>query len=121
MNNKELLEKVIEDRLGNVLEDCENLERQKEQFREAMEALDRKIALDKIEDGKHEQETVQVEQKQSRVERYVLGIAVPIVMFGLKYMADRSHTTRVCNFEKDYTFTTTPAKKIIGNLFNSKK
>ena len=35
---------------------------------------------------------------------------VPAALMTLDYLYKRAHTTRVCNFEKDYNFTTTPGK-----------
>ena len=48
-------------------------------------------------------------------------IGVPIACAIGGFFAQQYYMKNVCQFEKDYTFTTTPGKNIIRNLFSWKK
>lgn len=101
--NKALLEEVIKDRLEKSLdEDAENRE---EAFNEAMEAIDRQNELDK----NNKDRIVKV------VEIGAAIVAVPLIEAGCK----KAFAKLICEFEKDYTFTTS-AGKTLANLFRFK-
>ena len=101
--NKALLDEVIKDRLEKSLdEDAENRE---EAFKEAMEAIDRQNELDK----NNKDRIVKV------VEIGAAIIAVPLIEAGCK----KAFAKMICEFEKDYTFTTS-AGKTLANLFRFK-
>ena len=82
-------------------------------FKEAMEIADRIIEMEKLESDKKEKE-------KSRIIKYIEVAAVPAGLFLLDCIFKRYYMRQVCNFEKDYTFTTTPGKSI-GSIFRFKK
>lgn len=101
--NKALLDEVIKDRLEKSLdEDAENRE---DAFREAMDAIDRQNELDK----NNKDRIVKI------VEIGAAIIAVPLIDAGCK----KAFAKLICEFEKDYTFTTS-AGKTLANLFRFK-
>lgn len=113
MENKELLEKVIQNRLENSLSEDMTPEEKKEAFKEAMDAIDRSIELERAEIAKKE-------QLPNRIIRVAEVAAVPVVLAGVDIFSKWKFMKTVCNFEKDYTFTTTPGRSISG-LFRFKK
>lgn len=133
--NRKLLDEVIEDRLDTALGSDVGTEEGKVAFKEAMEAVDRRIELAKLDASSKEQEEKRKleEEKQQReelakkkeqrvqtviriVEIGLALIAVPVMehIFKKDYMRD------VCTFEKDYTFTTSAGKAVSG-IFRFKK
>ena len=131
MEHKNLLEEVIENRLKKAKDDNLSEEEQKRAFKEAMEAVDRSIQLDKIASAENEQqmkldleieknELLKKEQKVNRIIKCVEVAAVPAALFIADCLFKRYYIRTVCNFEKDYTFTTTPGKSISG-IFRFKK
>lgn len=58
--------------------------------------------------------------KKAEIMKWVEIVGVPVGILVLDYAFKRSYMTRVCNFEKDYTFTTTPGRSISG-LFKFKR
>ena len=125
-----LLDEVIERRL-EIAADEPVSEESKRVFKEAMEAIDRKIQLERIEVSRKEVESKELlereklsrtkeEQKKNDIMRIVEVVAVPVGLFMLDCLFKRYYMRSVCNFEKDYTFTTTPGKSISG-LFKFKK
>lgn len=103
--NKALLEEVINDRLKRALEE-ENEEQSQVIFKEAMEAIDRQASLDK--------------DKKDNIVKYVeIGAAVllaPLIEAGCK----KAFAKIICEFEKDYTFTTS-AGRTLSSIFRFKK
>lgn len=97
--NKELLNQVIESKLQ---ESLESTDKDGQAFDEAMQAIDRQIELDK--------------NKRDKIIKCVeIGaavIAAPLVEAGLRKMFAKT----ICEFEKDYTFTTS-AGKSLSKLF----
>ena len=103
--NKALLEEVINDRLKRALEEG-NGEQAEVIFQEAMEAIDRQATLDK-------------DKKDNLVKYVEIGAAIllaPIIEAGCK----KAFAKIICEFEKDYTFTTS-AGRALSNLFRFKK
>lgn len=94
--NQEMLEKVIRDRLNKSLDD-NNSDRDKD-FNDAMEAIDRQIELDK-----HKKDVL-----IKLIEVGAISIAVPFVEAGIRKM----FVKLICEFEKDYTFTTSAGKSL---------
>lgn len=113
MENKELLETVIKDRLEKANSKDVDPEVKKASFREAMEAIDRLVELEKNESSKKEQKFAPL------IKAMEVGV-IPAGLILIDFLCKRSHTTRICNFEKDYTFTTTPGRSLSG-LFRFKK
>lgn len=102
--NKKLLDEVINNRLNRAL-DCEN-ENASDDFNEAMEAIDRQTELDK-------------NKKDKIIKCVEIGAAVllaPLIDAGCK----KGFAKMLCEFEKDYSFSTTAGKALSG-LFRFKK
>lgn len=101
--NKELLEKLINNRLQESLKDDG---RDSESFEEAMKAIDKSIELEK--------------QSKDRLVKYIeIGafvLAAPLIDAGCK----KAFAKMICDFEVDYNFTTT-AGKSLSSLFKFKK
>ena len=140
--NRELLEGVIEDRLRRAqLSDPEN-EVDKQVFKEAMDALSKQIELDKI-DASHEEQLAKLKIENERLkaeceknlrdeatkkseakkDRWVqigtfgAGLLIaPAIEYGFK----KGFAKLICEFEKDYTFTTS-AGRGLSSLFRFKK
>ena len=102
--NRRLLDEVITNRLALALEAGKDTDG--DAFAEAMEAIDRQTELDK--------------QKKEEIIKYVeIGAALvlaPIIETKCKEVFAKI----VCDFEKDYTFTTT-AGRALSSLFRFKK
>jgi hypothetical protein len=112
MENKELLEKVMRNRLERSLK-AGDAEREKADFREAMEATDRYIELEKVESAKKE-------QKENRILKIVEIAAVPVVLTGINFLCKKSFARDVMQFEKEDTFTSTPGRTGISSFFRFK-
>ena len=113
MENKALLEKVIKNRLEDSLSKDLNPEEKKQAFREAMEALDRQTEIEKA-------ETAKTEQTSSRIVKVIEVGAIPAALLTLDYLFKSRFMRNVCEFEKDYTFTTTPGRSI-SSFFKFRK
>jgi hypothetical protein len=113
MKSKELLEAVIESNLKIAQEHAVGTEEHNRAYKEAMEGIDRCIELDKIEDKKKE-------QKESKIVKYIEIAIIPAGLVVLDYVFKYHFMKTVCNFEKEYTFTTTPGRSI-SSLFRFKK
>ena len=98
-DNKELLNKVIEDRLTKSLEANEGND---VAFNEAMEAIDRQIQLDNS-------------NRDKMVKFVEIGAAVLLTPL-IDAQCRKAFAKMICSFEKDYTFTTT-AGKSLSKLF----
>ena len=102
--NKKLLEEVINNRLTKSLED--NPDEAKAAFEEAMQAIDRQNEMDK--------------DKRDKVIK-VLEIGTAVVAAPLIEAACKKGFARmICEFEKDYNFTTM-AGKSLSALFKFRK
>ena len=112
MENIKLLDEVITNRLELVKEFGKDSDDGKQAFKEAMEAMDRRIQLEKMSSAKEEQKKVDVLK--------IVEIAVPVGMLILDFAFKTHYMKTICNFEKDYTFTTTPGRSISG-LFKFKR
>lgn len=100
--NKQLLETVIKDRLEKSLVDSDN---SAEYFEQAMEAIDRSVELEK-------------QKKEKLIKALEIGalvIAAPLIEAGCR----KVFAEMICNFEKDYTFTTS-AGRSLTSLFRFK-
>ena len=144
MENKDLLEQVIEDRLNTSLDNEVDEKVRSQAHKEAMEAIDRQIQLKKLESSDEEQtikagfekdkidlekdkidlektkfELEKTEKKSNRIIKIVEIAAIPVGLFVADCLFKRYYMRQVCNFEKDYSFTTTPGKGI-SSLFRFK-
>lgn len=109
MDTKELLEKTVNDRLGAYSKELID----EKSFKEAMEATDRLIELEKIESAKEE-------QKKNRRLKWVEVGAVPFAIFGLNYIKESKFIEVLCKFETENTVTSSSFKQIISRLFSKK-
>ena len=132
--NKELLNKVIGHRLEKVLEQTETDE-DKQAFKEAMDALSKQIELEKIELSHQEQvkkleseekwntrnETVKISEanKDRIVQIGIFGAGLIVSPF-IERWVKMSYAKVLCEFEKDYNFTTSAGRALSG-LFRFKK
>lgn len=112
METKELLEKVVRDRLEKAADENMSEEEKHAAFEEAMKATDRFVEIAKVETNN--------EKKLNRVIKYIELLAIPAALMAVDYLFKMRYTKTVCNFEKDYTFTTTPGRSI-SQLFKFKK
>lgn len=110
--DKTLLDKVVEDRLTKALDPNLSDEERKAALKDGMEVVDRQIQLEKIEDARKE-------QSKNRLIKVVEVAAIPTVMLVTDFAMKRYFMREICNFEKDYTFTTSPGRGIAG-LFRLK-
>lgn len=122
--NKDQLDKVIDDRLESVLIYEEGSDEAKQAFKEAMKAIEVRNELEKIEyQKKSEIERIE-EAKRSEKKNTVLKVveiaAVPVGLFVLDCVFKNHYMKKVCNFEKDYTFTTS-AGKGLSSLFQFRR
>lgn len=120
--NRKLLEDVIEIRLEQALSisDSDN-EAAGEIFKEAMEAVDRSIELSKMKAAVDEQtlklEAASREAKFDRWVKYIEIGAVVIVTPVVGTVCNKVFAKIICEFEKDYTFTTS-AGRSLSKLFS---
>lgn len=119
--NRTLLDEVIKDRLEAVLDTEADAEGNNAAFRQAMEAIDRLNELNKIDASIEEQKTKQVTSKrESNIGMWIqIGglVATAVVAPTIQYCCNKRYAKLLCNFEKDYTFTTTPGKAV-SKFFN---
>ena len=102
--NKKLLAEVINDRLTKSL--GENPEESSAAFEEAMQAIDRQNEIDK-------------DKKEKILKALEIGTAVvaaPLIEAACK----KGFARMICEFEKDYNFTTM-AGKSLSSLFKFRK
>lgn len=111
--NKDKLDKVIDDRLNSVLLYDEGSEDAIRAFKEATKAIELRNEMEKIEDNKKS-------EKKNTVLKVVEIVAVPVGLFVLDAVFKTYYMKKVCNFEKDYTFTTT-AGRGLSSLFQFRK
>lgn len=112
METKQLLEDLVRDRLEKAADDSMTEEQKHAAFEEAMKATDRFVEVNKIESTN--------DKKFNRVVKFIEMIAIPVALMFVDFLFKKSFTRDICNFEKDYTFTTTPGRSI-SQLFKFKK
>ena len=98
---------------------------QKERERELeLEKEKLKVEREKLEaDKEKHQKELEAKADEGNKDRLVqIGIFVGGLVVGkcIDYAFERAHVTRICHFEKDYTFTTSPGRAL-GKLFKFKK
>lgn len=133
--NQKLLEEVIESRLKIVLDSEAGSEEARVAFKEAMEAVDRDTELHKLETARIDQlEKRELEadklnreeefrKKEARIGWIVKGVelaATLVLIPVVETVCKKAFAKDICNFEKDYTFTTSAGKSLVG-LFRFKK
>lgn len=133
--NKELLNKVLTNRLTKVLSTQTETEEDKQAFKEAMDASSRLIEIEKIEVSHREavekmeaeekrdlrNETVKISEAQKdRIVQVGIFVAGMVVSPLIERWVKMGYAKVLCEFEKDYTFTTAAGKSLSG-LFRFKK
>lgn len=121
--NRKLLDEVISSRLEYVSTYADASDNETEAFRQAMEAIDRQIKLSELDASADEQikkqDQSKEEAKKDRLVKLVEICAVPLVLVGVQYVCNMRYAKVLCNFEKDYTFTTS-AGRAMSKFFNFK-
>lgn len=133
--NRELLSRVIEERLERVLKSDAESDNAKSDFKEAMEAVDRQIELTKL-DASHEEQLKKQElekekqvreeelrMKEAKKDRWIRVAeiaAVSIVSPIIGYYTKRSFAKLICAYEKTDSFTMTAGKSGISSFFRFK-
>lgn len=132
MENKELMDEVIRDYLEIAKSEETDEETKSKAVDKAVKLMDQAIELEKLEAAKDEKREnlelekdkvtrIQEEQKKNNTVRYIVEVGVPVALFIGNFIVNNHFLKKVSNFEKDYTFTTTPAKNIVSNLFKFRK
>ena len=120
--NRKLLDEVIHNRLDEALNSDANDE-DNAAFKQAMEAIDRRIKLSELDATSDEQtkklESTKEEAKKDRWIRIAEVCAIPVVLVGFQHACNMRYARTLCNFEKDYTFTTS-AGRAMSRFFNFK-
>lgn len=119
--NKQLLEEVIQRRLELALK--EKGEISEAAFEEAMRAIDRQMEIDKIKlEALNNQDKMQVDKNRDRRDSVIKCLEIGatfIVTPILTAKVNKSFAHMLCEFEKDYNFTTT-AGKSLSKIFKLK-
>lgn len=131
--NRELLEEVIESRLKDA-KTLSNAEERDKALKDAMAAVDRSNRIIELDISKKEHEErlnfdkeskekdyinkkVEIlvrekEDKKNRIIRIIEVAAVPVGICIINIISRNRFAKKICNFEKDYTFTTTPGRSL---------
>lgn len=119
--NKQLLEEVIQKRLELALK-AEG-EISEAAFEEAMEAIDRQTAIDKIKlEALNNQDKIQVDKNRDRRDSVIKCLEIGATIIAAPIITAKINKTfahMLCEFEKDYNFTTT-AGKSLSKIFKLK-
>lgn len=118
-NNKQLLDEVTKKYLEKALNSDADSDEGKAAFKQAMDAVDRQIEVTKLEEASEEQAMRQELAKEERTQNKWLKvleigatvILVPVVSAICNYVSNDKYMEKICNFEKDYSFTTTAGKQ----------
>lgn len=113
-SNKALLETLINDRLKKAIDSETKDTERKQSFEEAMNAIEQQTRMNDVTDS-HDRET-----SNDRIFKWVELAATIVLVPIIDIVGKRAFARDICNFEKDYTFTTS-AGRSLGNLFHFKK
>ena len=123
--NKELLERVIHDRLETALGSDTESDDAKLAYKEAMDAIDRQIEMDKVkasrEDQINKEEARKKEAKMERIFRWIELGCVVLVTPIIAAIIDNRFADKVMRFETNDSFTSTPGKSRISSIFRSRR
>ena len=112
MDMKSRLEAVVKDRIEKASDENLSQDEKEAAFEEAMKATDRFIELCNVKSDK--------DKKWDKVLKYVELFAVPLALATVEFLFKMRFTKTVCNFEKDYTFTTR-AGQSVSQFFKFRK
>lgn len=133
--NRGLLEKVVENRLNAALQSNADSEEGKTKFKEAMDAVSKQIELDKLDASRQaelervkmeheknlrEEQTKTEEAKKDRMVQVGTFIGGLLLAPVIEVACKKGYAKMLCEFEKDYTFTTSAGRALSG-LFRFKK
>jgi hypothetical protein len=110
---KELLNKVIENRAELALDSSLSADERKAAFTDAMSAYDRANKIEEIEASREQ-------AKKNRIIKWVEvggAILVPIIVLGIKEFCKSKFGDKVMRFEKEDSFTSTPGKSSMSSYF----
>lgn len=111
---KELLNKVIEDRAEKALDPSLSADERESAYKEAMGAYDRATKVAEL-------EASQEQAKKNRLLKWlevgVVGVVVPVGILIVKEISKWKFGKKVMEFEKDDSFTTTPGKSSMSSYF----
>lgn len=111
--NKELLNEVVEDRLNLALTE-EDEDKNKTAFKEAMEAVNKCIDLEKVE--KSTDESV----KNRKIQLITFGAGLVLAPI-IEVICKNHFVNKVGKIEQMETFTSSAGRSLGGNLFKFKK
>ena len=118
--NRNLLDEVIRNHLEKVLDPDTDPAVRDTIFKQAMEAVDRDIELSKFyatcEEQVQKQELTKSEAKKDRWIRVIEIFAAAILTPIIAHFCNKGLAKVLCEFEKDYTFTTS-AGKALSKMF----
>lgn len=103
--------------------ELEKVELEKEKNNSILQLDKEKIELEKEKNNSAlqlDKEKIEKNAKSDMINRRIKVIEISVVPIGLfvgKCLFQNYAMKQVCNFEKDYTFTTTPSRNIISSLF----
>ena len=133
--NRGLLEKVVENRLNAALQSNADSDDGKTKFKEAMDAVSKQIELDKLDASRQaelervkmeheknlrEEQTKTEEAKKDRMVQVGTFIGGLLLAPVIEVACKKGYAKMLCEFEKDYTFTTSAGRALSG-LFRFKK
>lgn len=111
---KELLNRVIENRAEMALDPSLDAGEREQAYKEAMGAYDRATKVAEL-------EASQKQAKENRILEWVrvgvVGVAVPVTLLVVKEISKWKFGRRVMEFEKNDSFTTTPGKSSMSSFF----
>lgn len=118
--NKKLLEDLIEQRLKEAMKADENSEAA---FEEAMKAIDRQTEIDKMKlEALNNRDKAEVDKNKGRVDSAIKCLEIGVTLIATPLITakiNKSFAYMLCEFEKDYNFTTT-AGKSLSKIFKLK-
>lgn len=135
VENRELLDEVINKNLAYSLE-ADSDEKIKESFDMAMKAIDRDIEISKNDDSYQEHvEELNVRKEEIQKDAFFKDkeFKMNCLRWGIEFVAalvvapmiektiKEGFAKMIMTWEETNTFTTTPGKKIIGDIFRFKK
>ena len=110
------LNEVAYDRLTMAMNNADGSKEQTAFMKEALDAIDRIIELEKLDDARKDKRD---EKKWNRIFKAAeIGGTIWLIPT-MNYLFNMKFAKQICNFEKDYTFTTTPGRTL-GSLFRRK-
>lgn len=132
----ELIDEAIINRLEEVQHSDEESEHDKNALKETKDLMNMRIELEKLEVSHQEQlKKMEIEKERSLCEEEVkveeakkdrwvqIGICAAGVVLTpiIAFVIDRSNMKALCNFEKDYTFTTSFGRGFASKVSRFKK